>query len=179
VKIGIYCRVSKAEGQDPMNQINPLRDYASALNGEIVMEYIDCASGSGNADRRSFLKMLEDSGSVENRFDLLLIWSLDRFSREGIPNTLAYLQRLERNGVAVKSLQESWLDTRDEGLGQLLIAIFSWVAAQERKRIVERTEAGLAKARKNGKTLGRPKGSRDKKRRKRSGYHQRWSKNNV
>jgi DNA invertase Pin-like site-specific DNA recombinase len=175
MKIAIYARVSKNDdSQDPMNQINPLRDYSRALDGEIVMEYIDCASGSGNADRNNFLKMLEDSD--KHKFDLVLIWSLDRLSREGISNTLGYLERLKRNGVAVKSLQESWLDTRDEGLGQLLIAIFSWVASQERLRIVERTKAGLAKARKNGKVLGRPKGKKDGRRRKVSGYHLRWSK---
>ena len=89
---------------------------------------------------------------------------------------MGYLERLKRNGVAIKSLQESWLDTRDEGLGQLLLAIFSWVAQQERKRIVERTKAGLERAKREGKTLGRPKGKRDGKLRNRSGYFVRYMK---
>jgi len=174
MKIAIYARVSKNdESQTPENQLIPLRDYARALKGEIVKEYVDLASG-GNGDRRGFLKMLEDSD--KHKFNLLLIWSLDRLSREGISNTLGYLERLKRNGIAIKSLQESWLDTRDEGLGQLLLAIFSWVAQQERKRIVERTKAGLARAKRKGKCLGRRPGSKDKKRRRKAGYLLRYAK---
>lgn len=173
MKIALYARVSKNdESQDPINQLNPLRDFAKALKGEIVTEYVDQASGS-KSDRENFLRMLEDSG--KHKFDLLLIWSLDRLSREGISNTLGYLDRLKRSGVAVKSLQESWLDTRDESLGQLLIAIFSWVASQERRRIVERTKAGLEKAKKSGKVLGRPAGSKDTKIRRKSGYYRRYA----
>ena len=169
MRIAIYTRVSKSdESQDPQNQLTPLRDYAKALTGDIVEEYTDLGSG-GNSDREGFTRMLADAD--KHRFDLLLIWSLDRLSREGISNTLGYLERLKRNGVSIKSLQESWLDTRDTGLGQLLLAIFSWVAQQERKRIVERTMAGLDRARRHGTKLGRPKGKKDSKKRRMSGYH--------
>ena len=172
MKIGIYARVSKSdESQDPRNQLSPLRSYAKSLGGKTVQEYVDMSSG-GSGDRQDFVRMLEDAD--KRKFDLLLIWSLDRLSREGISNTLGYLERLKRNGVAVKSLQESWLDTRDEGLGQLLLAIFSWVAQQERKRIVERTKAGLERAKRQGKRLGRPAGARDTKQRRRSGYYLRY-----
>ena len=174
MKIAIYGRVSKNdESQDPTNQLNPLRDYAKALGGVIVGEYVDMASGS-NGDRVEFKRLLEDAD--KRKFDLVLLWSLDRLSREGISNTLGYIERLKRNGVALKSLQESWLDTRDEGLGQLLLAIFSWVAQQERKRIVERTKAGLDRAKAQGKVLGRPKGSKDGKVRRKSGYLLRYAK---
>ena len=172
MKIAIYTRVSKNdESQDPQNQLEPLRDYANALSGEITEEYVDLASGS-NSDRGSFLRMLNDAD--KHKFDLLLIWSLDRLSREGISNTLGYMERLKRSGIAIKSLQESWLDTRDEGLGQLLLAIFSWVAQQERQRIVERTKAGLERAKRSGKKLGRPAGSKDSKKRRKSGYYMRY-----
>ena len=173
MKIAIYARVSKNdESQDPQNQLNPLRDYAKALGGEIVEEYVDLASG-GSSDRENFLRMLNDA--QKHRFDLLLIWALDRFSREGISNTLGYLKRLGRNGIALKSLQESWLDTQDAGLGQLLLAIFSWVAQQERMRIVERTKAGLERAKRQGKKLGRPQGAKDSRERRRSGYYLRYA----
>ncbi len=173
-RVAVYARVSKSdESQDPKNQISPLRDYARAIGGEIVSEYIDLASG-GNGDRENFLRLLNDAD--KGKFDLVLIWALDRFSREGISNTLGYLERLKRNGIALKSLQESWLDTRDEGIGQLLIAVFSWVAQQERKRIVERTRAGIERARREGKKLGRPAGKGDSKPRSRSGYFLRYKK---
>lgn len=175
MKIAIYARVSKDDAsQDPQNQLTPLRNYAKGFGGEITQEYVDLASGS-SGDREAFLRMLEDAD--KRKFDLLFIWALDRLSREGISNTLGYIERLKRNGIALKSFQESWLDTRDEGLGQLLLAIFSWVAQQERSRIVERTKAGLEKARRQGKTLGRPVGAKDGKQRRKSGYWRRYEKN--
>ncbi len=173
----IYCRVSKSdESQSVENQITPLRKMAESLGLEIVKEYADYVSG-GNSNRPKFKEMMAEA--KQHQFDLILVWSLDRFSREGISNTLHYLEELKRNGVALKSHQESWLDTSDEGMGQLLIAIMSWVARQERLRISERTKAGLLIARTNGKSLGRPNGAKDTKRRKRSGYWARWQKEKV
>jgi len=165
-------RVSKSDAtQDPENQKEPLKKLAESLGLEVVGEYTDMASG-GNSNRPKFQKMLKDS--KEKKFNIILVWSLDRFSREGIINTLHYLEELRKSGIALKSLQESWLDTSDGGMGQLLIAIFSWVARQERERISERTKAGLQRAKLGGKKLGRQNGSKDKKRRKKSGYLLRW-----
>jgi DNA invertase Pin-like site-specific DNA recombinase len=174
MRIAIYARVSKDNGsQTPKNQLIPLRNFAKALGGTVSNEYIDYASGAGIKDRVEFLRLLDDSD--RHKHDLILVTALDRLSREGINNTLGYLERLKRNGVAVKSLSESWLDTRDEGVAQLLLAIFAWVALQERKRLVERVKLGLARAKKEGKVLGRPKGSVDKRQRSISGYHLRYA----
>jgi len=167
MKAAIYCRVSTDEDrQDINNQLLPLRDLANALSFDIYKEYIDYASG-GNSNRPEFQQMLIDAKT--HKFDVVLIWALDRFSREGILNTLNYLNILKQNHIYLKSLQESWLDTRDEGLGGLLIAIFSWVAEQERKRLSDRIKAGL----KNKKNVG--KRGKDKKSRKRLGYYKRWN----
>jgi len=168
-KVALYIRVSRNDAtQNPENQLTPLRDYAKALGCEIVEEYVDLASG-GSGDREQFQQMLADAD--KHKFDLVLIWALDRLSREGISNLFGYMERLKRNGVSLKSLKESWLDTRDEGVGQLLLAIFSWVALQERQRIIERTKAGLERAKRQGKRLGRPQGTKDSKPRRRSGYY--------
>ena len=174
MRTAIYCRVSKSdESQDPQNQLKPLRQLAKSLDCKIVGEYIDFASG-GNSNRPQFQTMLSDARL--RKFDLVLIWSLDRFSREGISNTLGYLEILKKNKVAIKSLKESWLDTSEKGIGELLIAIFSWVAKQERKRISERTKAGLKVAKANGKKLGRRQGAKDKHKRSNEGYLLRWRK---
>lgn len=170
-------RVSKDdESQDPENQREPLIEMANRLGLEIVDCYIDMCSG-GSSNRPKFQQMLRDAR--QRKFDIILVWSLDRFSREGITNTLSYLDGLTRNGVALKSLQESWLDTSDQGVGKLLIAIMSWVAQQEKQRISERTKAGLQKAKADGKLLGRPAGAKDKGRRKKSGYLLRWQNKKV
>jgi DNA invertase Pin-like site-specific DNA recombinase len=171
IKIGIYARVSTND-QNPESQLIVLRKQAEALGGDVVKEYVDYMSG-GSPIRREFLHALADAEA--HVYDLLLFWALDRFSREGISNTLGYLKRLERCGVAVKSMQESWLDTRDKGLSELLLAIFSWVAVQERQRIAERVKSGLERAKAEGKRLGRPKNSKDKRKRSRSGYHRRYA----
>ncbi len=165
-------RVSKNdESQTPKNQKDPLKKLAEMLGLEIIGEYTDMASG-GDSNRPQFQRMLKNA--KERKFEIILIWSLDRFSREGISNTLGYLEKLGNSGVALKSLQESWLDTSDQGMGKLLIAIMSWVAQQERQRISERTKAGLQRAKADGKLLGRPIGAKDKGRRKKSGYLLRW-----
>jgi DNA invertase Pin-like site-specific DNA recombinase len=176
-KCVIYTRVSKSdESQDPINQKEPLLHLAESLSFEVVKEYTDHASG-GNSNRPQFQQMLEDA--TKRKFDMVLVWSLDRFSREGISNTLGYLERLDKNGVGLKSLQESWLDTTDNGVGKLLLAIMSWIASQERQRISERTKAGLKVALANGKKLGRPSGSKDKGRRRINGYLLRWQREMI
>ena len=168
MKAVIYARVSKLDdSQDLDNQLVPLRNFAKAINAELIDEYVDKGSGA-NSDRLNFIRLLKDADC--KKYDLLLITALDRFSREGISNTTAYLERLRRNGIAIKSLQEGWLDTRDKGIGDLLFAIFAWVAAQERRRISERVKLGLDRIKREGKKLGRPKGSVDKRSRSRSGY---------
>lgn len=174
MRIAIYARVSKDDGsQTPKNQLIPLRSFAKALGGAIVGEYVDYASGAGIKDRVEFLKLLDDSD--KHKYDLILVTALDRLSREGISNTLGYLERLKRNGIAVKSLGESWLDTRDEGVAQLLLAIFAWVASQERRRLAERVKLGLERAKREGKVLGRPRGALDRGKRSVSGYHMRYA----
>lgn len=159
MKVALYARVSKDESksdgkfQDPENQLAPLKKHCEAMEWEIKEVFIDRASG-GDRNRPEFQRMM---GHVAQRhYDIILVWALDRFSREGISHTLAYIKQLQKYKTALKSLQESWLDTTSEGVGQLLLAILAWVAEEERKRISQRTKAGLAKLKAKGVQLGRP-----------------------
>lgn len=160
MKAAIYCRVSKDEAdssgrlQDPDNQLVPLRKFCDAKGWEIKAEFIDRASG-GNSNRPQFQRML---GHVRQmHYDVIVVWALDRFSREGMSNTLSYIEQLKRCNTGLVSLQESWLDTTQQGVGELLLAIFSWVAQEERRKISERTKAGLARAAREGRFPGRPR----------------------
>lgn len=168
-KCVIYARVS-TEDQHLENQIDRLVSLASIQNDKVLEIYKEKVSG-GNTKRPEFHRMLNDARL--KKFDLIYIWSLDRFSRESITNTLSYIKSLQKYGVGLVSLQETWLCTSNDGMGELLIAILSWVASQERKRISERTKAGLARSK---KSPGRPVGSKDRKPRRKSGYYNRWSK---
>jgi len=158
MKVCLYARVSKdemsSEGvlQDPENQLQPMRNFCNAMNWEIKKEFIDRCSG-GTANRPAFQEMLAEVR--QRHLDLVLVWALDRFSREGMNNTLSYIKQLKLYKTGLKSLQESWLDTSQEGVSELLIAIFAWVAAEEKRKISERTKAGLAKLKAKGIKLGR------------------------
>jgi DNA invertase Pin-like site-specific DNA recombinase len=79
---------------------------------------------------------------------------LDRLHRSMVGAITTVLE-LDRLGVEVISLKEPWLDTSGP-VRSLLVAIFGWVAEQERVRLIERTKAGLERARAQGKRLGRP-----------------------
>jgi DNA invertase Pin-like site-specific DNA recombinase len=117
------------------------------------VEYTDRMSGT-KPDRTAFLKMFEDARL--KKFDLVLFWALDRLSREGVTETLNYLKVLDSYGVAWKSFTESYLDSTGM-FKEAVIAILAAVAKQEHARLSERVVAGLKRAKRQGKTLGRPK----------------------
>src|SRR5437899_8323328 len=104
------------------------------------------------ADRTAFLKMFEDARL--KHFDIVLFWALDRFSREGTLQTLQYLQRLDTYGVAWKSFTEQYLDSTGM-FRDAVIAILATIAKQEHARLSERVVAGLRRAKREGKVLGR------------------------
>lgn len=161
-KVAIYARVSLEEKdkesrrfQDPENQLKPLRDFCKSFDYEIVKEYIDKMSGA-NPARPSFREMLKDA--MLRRFSGIITWKLDRFSREGIIPTMSYIQKLKSRGIWLKSMTESWLDTSQEGITEIVLAIMAWASAEERKKISERTKAGIARLKAQGKWKGgRPK----------------------
>jgi DNA invertase Pin-like site-specific DNA recombinase len=153
-RIVLYARVStKDKGQDHRNQLHQLRDFAKAQGWDIIREYIDHASGK-RGDRPQFQTMMKAASMRE--FDLVLFWSLDRLSREGVLQTLTYLQTLTSYGVGWRSFTEQYLDScgvfRDA-----VLSILATIAKQERIRLSERTIAGLEQARRRGAAIGRPK----------------------
>lgn len=153
-RIVLYARVStKDRGQDTRNQLVQLREFAAKQEWAIVREYVDHVSGK-TAERQRFKELME--AAAQREFDLVLFWSLDRFSREGVLETLQHLQRLTSYGVGWKSFTEQYLDScgvfRDA-----VLSILATIAKQERIRLSERTIAGLQRARKQGRIGGRPK----------------------
>lgn len=155
MRVALYARVSTKNGarQDSENQLSQLREYCGRQGWEIVAEYTDGASGK-NGDRPAFKKMF--TAASRREFDLLLFWSLDRLSREGVSGTLRYLETLTAAGVEWKSFTEQYLDSAGV-FRDAVLAILATLAKQERIRISERTLAGLERARRKGKRLGRPR----------------------
>jgi DNA invertase Pin-like site-specific DNA recombinase len=154
VRCALYGRVStRDKGQDTENQLVQLREFAARQRWQIVAEYVDRESGA-TANRAEFQSMFQDASQC--RFDVLLFWSLDRLSREGVLETLQHLNRLTSYGVAWRSFTEQYLDSTGV-FRDAVIGILAVIAKQERIRLSERTRAGLERARRNGKTLGRPR----------------------
>lgn len=153
--VAIYARVSKGEKQDVENQLRELRAYCKRMRYEIYHEYIDRESGAkGKNERTAFAQLFQDAN--KRLFDIVLFWALDRFTREGLQKTIFYLQQLDEAGVQFHSYTEQYLTTDNELVRDILISVLASLAKQERKRISERTKAGLETARKRGKRIGRP-----------------------
>ncbi len=153
-RVALYARVStKDKGQDTENQLRQLREFASKQGWEVVHEYVDRATGK-RSDREQFQKMFVSASKRE--FDVLLFWSLDRLSREGVVETLNHLQRLTSYGLNYRSFTEQYLDSTGI-FKEAVIGILAAVAKQERVRLSERTIAGLQRAKAEGRVGGRPK----------------------
>ena len=151
-RVSVYARVStRDKGQDVENQLAQLREFCQRQGWNITHEFIDQASAK-TAKRPQFQALL--SAASRREFDLVLFWSLDRFSREGVLETLQHLERLSGYGVEWRSFTEQYLDSC--GLFKdAVLSILATIAKQERLRISERTLAGLERARQKGTVLGR------------------------
>jgi DNA invertase Pin-like site-specific DNA recombinase len=158
--IALYSRVS-TDGQDATNQLLQLREHCQRQGWTIVHEYVDTASG-GRADREQLQALLKDAG--KHHFDAVLVWALDRLSREGAFATLAYLQQLSAVGVKFISYSEPYISTIGP-LGDGIVALLGCIAKMEKDRLRQRTLAGLAKARSQGRIGGRPRTVTDSHRR--------------
>ena len=147
MNVALYGRVStKDKGQDTENQLSQLRAFAATQGWTIAHEYVDRATGK-HSDREQFQRLFADAS--QRKFDLVLFWSLDRFSREGVLETLNHLQRLAAYGVGYRSFTEQYLDSCGI-FKDAVLSILATIAKQERIRLSERTIAGLEKARKQG-----------------------------
>lgn len=153
-RVALYARVStRDKGQDVRNQLVQLREFCDRQGWKIVKEYVDQASAKTGV-RREFKALMEAASRRE--VELVLFWSLDRFSREGVLATLQYLQQLTSHGVGWRSFTEQYLDScgifRDA-----VLSILATIAQQERVRLSERVTAGLERARRHGRIGGRPR----------------------
>jgi DNA invertase Pin-like site-specific DNA recombinase len=154
IRCCLYARVSTHDrGQDTENQLAQLREYAARQGYQVVHEYIDQASGK-SSDRDAFRRLFEDAS--RRMFDVVIVWALDRFTREGVFETFAHIRKLTAYGVQFESYSEAHFRTTGPA-GELMVAIAAWIAKQERIRISDRTKAGLERARRAGRLPGRPK----------------------
>jgi DNA invertase Pin-like site-specific DNA recombinase len=150
MKAAIYARVSREE-QHVETQLVALRDYCLARRWEIINEYVD-EGISGSEGNRTQLKLLMQHAG--NRwFKVVLVWKFDRMFRS-LPHMLESLDRFRVLGIDFVSVTEP-CDT-STAMGQMIYKFLAIIAEFEQSLIKERTRAGIARARAEGKRIGRP-----------------------
>lgn len=174
MKAAAYLRVSTRE-QDPENQIQALEEFAQLRGWEITQVYQEQESAWKAGHQKELSRLLNGCRNGRHKFDVVLVWALDRLSREGAAAILNLVDTFKAYSVRVISYQEPWTEAPG-AIGEILYAIAGWVAKMESERRSERTIAGLERAKREGKKLGRRKGSKDREPRKRTGYLLRYAK---
>jgi len=168
IRVSLYCRVSKLD-QHPENQEIELKDYAKRNNFEIYKIYIDKISGAKDT-RPALNELMTDAR--KKMFNAVLIWKVDRLGRN-TAHMVQLVQELQNLDIELL-ITTLGIDTR-KPVGKLILGVLSQIAEFEREQIRERIILGLERSKKEGKKLGRPKGSKDKERRRKSGYYRRWA----
>lgn len=153
IKVALYARVS-TDRQTTENQLQELRAVGERLGWEIVGEYIDqgISGAKGRDQRPAFDKLLK--GAMRKEFDLIAAWSVDRLGRS-LQDLVGFLGEIHSKGVNLY-LHQQGLDTTTPA-GKAMFQMMGVFAEFERAMIQERVKSGLARAKADGKTLGRPK----------------------
>lgn len=168
MKIAIYIRVSTQE-QHPENQRIALEEYAKRSSYEYEIFEEKESTRKTRPIKQELLRRLR-----MKEFDGVLVWKLDRWARSISELILEAQELFIGKNVSFVSLKDN-IDLSTSS-GRLVFHIFSALAEFEREIIRERTLLGLERAKKEGKRLGRPAGSKDKKTRRKSGYLLRYTK---
>ena len=157
-EVAIYARVSKdVSRQTTDNQLLQLRRWCADNGHVIVREYIDHVSGGRGVEHRpAFAEML--AAAPDGGFELVLFWSLDRFSRQGMTACVIYLKQLADAGVLFRSYMEPALSSDNELVRNILLACLAELAKMERTQIKDRILAGIERARITGTRSGAPIG---------------------
>ena len=152
-RVALYARVStKNKDQDPETQLVALREFAGHRGFEIVNEYVDVGISGAKERRPELDRLMKDAR--KRKIDAVLVARFDRFARSTRHLVLA-LEEFQALGIDFISLSES-VDTSTP-MGKMVFTVIGAVAELERSLIRERVVMGLARAKKQGKRLGRPR----------------------
>ncbi len=158
MKVAFYLRVSTT-GQTVENQRLELKAVAERHGWQVVKEFVDCGiSGAKGRDRRPQFDAL-CKGIARKEFDLVAAWSVDRIGRS-LQDLVGFLGEMHSKRVDLY-LRQQGIDTSTPA-GKAMFQMMGVFAEFERAMIVERVRAGLARAKTQGKKLGRPSVGADK-----------------
>jgi DNA invertase Pin-like site-specific DNA recombinase len=156
VHVVIYARVSTSDkDQNADTQLLPLRQFVAAQGWTVAGEFVDRASGTDLRGRTGWRDLLTQA--ARRKFDVILVWKLDRAFRS-VVHMSTTVEQIRRWGVGLRSYSEPWLDTSGTSpAGDLMLNILASFAQFEKALIAERVRAGMERARRQGKHLGRPR----------------------
>ena len=151
--VALYARDSTSDkDQDPETQLMPMRDFVQAQGWKIYQEYVDFAPANDLAHRVAWRRLLDDA--AKKKFSVVLVFKLDRAFRS-VKHMHDTLAAWELVGVSFRSLREQF-DT-STALGRLLLNLLAALAEFELEVIRERVKAGMDRARRQGRRIGRPR----------------------
>ncbi len=157
LRVAAYCRVS-TEDQDPGLQIDEIHQAARTRGWLVVSEFTDVGFSGAKDHRPQLDAMMAAAAAKKDReFDAVVCWRLDRLGRS-LPHLLQLLDQLSGYGVGFESIRDPGISTVS-ATGKLMLAIVGAFAAFERDLLIERTKAGMARARRQGRHVGRPRRS--------------------
>lgn len=151
-RAAIYARVS-TDQQTTENQLKELRAMARRMGWKITEEFVDngISGAKGREQRPAFNRLCK--AAVRREYDVIMAWSVDRLGRS-LRNLVDFLGEVHAKGVDLY-LHQQGIDTTTPA-GKALFQMCGVFAEFERAMIQERVKAGLARARAQGKRLGRP-----------------------
>lgn len=169
MKAAIYCRVSTRDKQNIETQEQYLKDYATRENLGVYKIYSDVGESGSKDSRPQFDIMLSDMRA--GYFKAVLVYKLDRIGRS-LSHLVKLFEEFKKRNIDFISATQSINTLTPEG--RMFLHILMTLAEYERELTVSRIKAGLDRAKKQGKPIG--KRGKDKKRRRTSGYIARWTK---
>jgi DNA invertase Pin-like site-specific DNA recombinase len=153
MRVALYARVStRDKDQNPETQLRQLRQHVDD-GGRLVGEYVDRASATDLRGRVQWRRLLDLAH--RRSVDLIVVWRLDRAFRSVVDGATT-LEHLRACGCGLRSLQEPWIDTTTP-MGEAMFHITVVWAQLEKAALVERTRAGMERARAEGRVIGRPR----------------------
>lgn len=170
MKAVVYLRVSTSEQETGMQEL-AIKNYCENNNITIVKVYKDIGVSGSKESRPEFDLMLQDMRA--KKFDCIVTYKLDRIGRS-LSHLVRLFEEFKKKNVDFISVTQNINTSTAES--RMFLQMLMVLSEYERALIVNRVNDGLKRAKLEGKILGRKKGSKDKKYRKKSGYFLRWNK---
>ena len=155
MRVALYARVSTDDkDQDPDTQLYALRDFCAAQSYEIAGEYVDWARANDTRRRTAWRQLMQDAAKRGNGFTTVVVFKIDRAFRS-VRSMHQTLQAWEAVSLGLVSVREPQCNT-ESPYGRFMLNLLASLGELELEQISERVKAGMDRAKRQGKTIGRP-----------------------